>query len=380
MKWQRRKSDSGQADRGTRSARSTMRRLLALPPRWKRRIAGHPIRRDGLELDLDTQLLLRISNAWPRPRLDPVTSPPRIRAAARRMAMVTAGPAIPMSVTDSTVAGAETPLPARVYTPGAGDTVLVWFHGGGWIAGDLDTHDGLCRALAAGTAATVVSVAYRLAPDHPYPAPVEDAYAAYLDIVDRAAEFGVAPDRIAVGGDSAGGHLAALIAQRTVERGTPGPPAQLLLYPVTDLTGTCPSRETLARGFELTRTDLEFFARCFLPPAVDRAAPAVSPLAAPDLTGVAPALIVTAGFDPLRDEGARYARRLREHGVPVTEHRFDGYTHGFANNRLAFGAAVDRIAALFSAVLNDPAPRLEAAREVVPAVTDRPAGRVSRAT
>ncbi|MFC3965212.1 alpha/beta hydrolase [Nocardia jiangsuensis] len=361
MRRQQRNSDAGPAGRGARSASATMRRLLALPPRWKRRIAGPAVHRDGLELDLDTQLLLRINSAWPRPRLDPVTSPPRMRTAARRMAAIGAGRAIAMSVTDITVAGAETPLRARVYTPGATDTVLVWFHGGGWIAGDLDTHDGLCRALAAGTATTVVSVAYRLAPEHPYPAPVDDAYAAYLDIVGRAAEFGAAPERIAVGGDSAGGHLAALIAQRTVHRDAPGPLAQLLLYPVTDLTGSCPSRRTLARGFELTHTDLEFFARCLLPPAVDRAAPEVSPLAAPNPAGVAPALIVTAGFDPLRDEGARYARHLREHGVPATEHRFDGYTHGFANNRLAFGPAVDRIAELFAATLTDIAPRSRAA-------------------
>ncbi|UGT60336.1 alpha/beta hydrolase [Nocardia asteroides] len=353
-----RNNNSRSAGKGARSASATMRRLLGLPPRWKRRIAGPAIRRDGLELDLDTQMLLRISSAWPRPRLDPVTSPPRMRAAARRMAGISAGRAEPMPVTDSTVAGAETSLPARVYTPaGAGDTALVWFHGGGWVAGDLDTHDRLCRTLAAGTATTVVSVAYRLAPEHPYPAPVEDACAAYADIVARAAEFGAAPDRIAVGGDSAGGYLAALVAQHTVDRDTPDPLAQLLLYPVTDLTGACPSRQTLARGFDLTRTDLQFFDRCFLPPTVDRAAPGVSPLAAPTLTGVAPALIVTAGFDPLRDEGSRYAQRLREHGVPVTEHRFDGYTHGFANNGLAFGPAVRHIAELFAATLAGSAPQ-----------------------
>ncbi len=328
-----------------------MRRLLALPPRIKRRIAGPAVHRDGLELDLDTQMLLRINSAWPRPRLDPVTSPPRMRAAARRMAAVGAGRARAVPVTDITVAGAATPLPARVYAPATGGAVLVWFHGGGWVAGDLDTHDALCRTLADRGATTVVSVAYRLAPEHPYPAAVEDALAAYADIVARAAEFGATPDRVAVGGDSAGGYLAALVAQQAADRGTPGPAAQLLLYPVTDLTGACASRRTLARGFDLTRVDLEFFARCFLPPALDRAAPGVSPLAAPSLAGVAPALIVTAGFDPLRDEGELYARRLREHGVPVTAHRFDGYTHGFANNGLAFGPAVATIADLFAATL-----------------------------
>lgn len=350
-----RNRDSGRAGVGTRSASATMRRLLALPPRIKRRIAGPAIHRDGLELDLDTQMLLRINSAWPRPRLDPVTSPPRMRTAARRMAKIGAGRTRAVPVTDITVRGAETPLRARVYAPAPGGTVLVWFHGGGWIAGDLDTHDALCRTLAARTAATVVSVAYRLAPEHPYPAPVEDACAAYADIVARAAEFGATPDRIAVGGDSAGGHLAALVAQRAAGRGAPGPLAQLLIYPVTDLTGACASRRTLARGFELTSVDLEFFARCFLPGSVDRAAPGVSPLAAPTLAGVAPALIVTAGFDPLRDEGARYAERLRADGVPVTEHRFDGYTHGFANNGLVFGAAVDHIADLFAATLADAA-------------------------
>ncbi|MGW4370533.1 alpha/beta hydrolase [Nocardia takedensis] len=336
---------------GASSASATMRGMLALPTRVKRKFAGPAIHRDGLELDLDTQLLLRLSNAFPRPRLDPVTSPPRMRAAARRMAAIGRGRTIPMPVSDITVAGAATPLPARVYSPDGADSALVWFHGGGWVVGDLDTHDGLCRRLAARAGRTVISVGYRLAPQHPYPAAVEDTVAAYTDIVSRAARFGIAPDRVAVGGDSAGGYLAALACQRLAARDLPIPAAQLLLYPLTDFTATTGSRATLAHGFDLTRTDLEFFSRCFLPRHIDPGAPDVSPLAVHDPGGLPPALIVTAGFDPLRDEAHAYARRLRDAGVTVTHHQFDGYTHGFANNTLAFGSAVDQIADLYSTLL-----------------------------
>ncbi len=335
------------AGAGTRAAIAAVRALLRLPPPVKRRMAGPVVRRDGLELDLDAQLLLRITGALPRARLDPVTSPPRMRVAARRMAAIGRGPREFLPVCETTVAGGAGRLRARVYRPADADTVLVWFHGGGWVIGDLDTHDGLCRTLAATAGVTVISVDYRLAPEHPYPAAVDDAAAAFTDIVSRATEFGATADRVAIGGDSAGGHLAALLALRDPD----APLAQLLVYPPTDLTGSSQSRTTFAHGFALTRADIDFYDACFLPPDLDRASPEVSPLFAQTTVGLPPTVIITAGFDPLRDEGESYAERLRADGVAVRVRRFDGYLHGFVNNALAFGPAVEEIAALFAETL-----------------------------
>ncbi|WP_054814694.1 alpha/beta hydrolase [Nocardia arizonensis] len=335
-------------DRGVRAAAAAVRGLLRLPRSVKRALAGPAVRRDGLELDLDAQLLSRITRALPRTPLDPVHSPARMRAGARRMAAIGAGRPIPMSVTDITVAGASGPLRARVYDPGDTTAALVYFHGGGWVFGDIDTHDGCCRALAAASRLTIVSVEYRLAPEHRYPAAVDDAEAAFRDILARASEFGPAPDRIGIGGDSAGGYLAALVCHRLRRDGAPTPLCQLLIYPPTDLTGASPSRTLFADGVALPRADIDFFDRCFLPPELDRARPDVSPLRAETTAGHPPALVVTAGFDPLRDEGEAYAHTLRSDGVPVTLRRFDGYMHGFFNNVLAFAPAVTEIGALLA--------------------------------
>ncbi|MEU2255150.1 alpha/beta hydrolase [Nocardia xishanensis] len=330
---------------GTRTAAAAVRGLLRLPPRAKRALAGPAVHRDGNELDLDAHLLLRITKALPKQAPEPV----RLRRQARRMAAIGAGRRAPVRVEDITVAGAAGPLRARLYDPGATDTLLVYFHGGGWVIGDLDTHDALCRTVAHTARIRMVAVDYRLAPEHPYPAAVDDAVAAFRDIVARAGEFGVAAERVAVGGDSAGGHLAAVLCQRT--RGGPAPLLQLLIYPPTDLTGKAESRTTFAEGFALTSTDIDFFDRCFLPPDLDRTRPDVSPLYAETTAGLPRAVVITAGFDPLRDEGEAYAARLRADGVPVTARRFDGYMHGFVNNALAFGPAVGEIAAMLADAL-----------------------------
>lgn len=335
------------SDRGTRAAAAAVRGFLTLPRHLKRRFAGPPVHRDGLELDLDAHLLLRISRALPRPTPDPA----RMRINARRMAAIGAGRPLPVTVTDIEVAGAAGPLRGRVYTPDAARAALVYFHGGGWVIGDLDTHDGLCRTLARAARVTVIAVDYRLAPEHPFPAPVEDAHAAFRDIAARASEFGTAPARLAVGGDSAGGYLAALVCQRLREEGAPAPLAQLLIYPPTDLTGGSRSRALFADGFALTAAEIDFFDRCFLPPELDRTRPEVSPLFTASTAGLPPAVVVTAGFDPLRDEGEAYARRLREEGIPVISRRYDGYMHGFVNNALAFGPAITEIAGLLAAAL-----------------------------
>ncbi len=243
------------------------------------------------------------------------------------------GPAPALAeVRDIQLAG-EVGLTARVYVPdepSAGPRgLLVYFHGGGWVVGDLETHDGACRQLASSSGAIVLSVDYRLAPEHPFPAPVDDALAAFRQASARAEELGADPARVAVGGDSAGGHLAAVTAQLAAADEHP-PAFQLLIYPATDANGVSRSRRELGTGFRLTRDDMEWYEESFIGDA-DRTDPRISPLLAVDLAGSAPALVVTAGFDPLRDEGEAYARRLQEAGVPTLLRRHPGYVHGFTH-------------------------------------------------
>jgi acetyl esterase len=232
-------------------------------------------------------------------------------------------------VVERTIPGPGGDLRLRIYTPvlateGAPQACLVWYHGGGWVIGDLDTTDGVCRALCARSAATVVSVDYRLAPEHPYPAALDDAEAAFDWVRDHTDDLFIAPDRIAVGGDSAGGNLAALVAQS--RRGQVA--FQLLIYPATDLAGSYPSHEENAEGYLLTRDHMVWFTGHYLGDH-DPTDPRVSPMLAEDLSGLPPAFVLTAEFDPLRDEGEAYAARLAEAGVEVTARRYDGMIHAF---------------------------------------------------
>ena len=204
------------------------------------------------------------------------------------------------------IPGQGGPLPARFYTPGglpAGETapLLIFFHGGGWVIGDLDTHDDVCRFLAASAGVAVLAVDYRLSPEHPFPAPVEDAWASFAWAEANAADLGIDPARIAVGGDSAGGNLAAVVSLLARAGGGPAPAMQLLIYPPTDSAGDLPSRRLFSEGFMLTKNDMDNFEGHYLPPGTDATDPRVSILLAPDLTGLPPAYVVTAGFDPLRD-------------------------------------------------------------------------------
>ncbi len=313
---------------------AAVRALGALPQSAKRRIAGAPVRRDGLELDLDTQVLLKLAERNP-PLPRSSRTPAAAREEIRHSARVVAGAPIPLaSVYETTVAGAAGPLRARMYvpeeTPGEDPgALIVYYHGGGWVVGDLDTHDQPCRLLAKSSGARVLSVDYRLAPEHRFPAPVDDALAAFRDAVAGAERLGVDPSRVAVAGDSAGGHLAAVTAQQASAAGGPTPAFQLLIYPVTDLVEVAASRLTFAEGFLLTKENMDWYEDQFLAPGTDRRDPRASPLLAGDLGAVAPALVVTAGFDPLRDEGEAYAARLRAAGVPTIQRRHDGYVHGF---------------------------------------------------
>ena len=319
---------------GERLERAVIRTLLALPEPAKRRIAGEPLVRDGLTLDLDTQVLLRLAERDPEPPLRTLT-PGQARAQLRSSAgRVVGRPAAMAEVRPLTLAGgAGSPVPARLYVPteaaAAGSALTVYFHGGGWVLGDLDTHDTVCRALARASGTRVLSVDYRLAPEHPFPAGVEDALAAYRDAVARADELGADATRVAVAGDSAGGHLAAVTALLAAHDERP-PAFQLLIYPVTDCVEVAPSRLEFAEGFLLTKENMDWYEEKFFG-AHDRRDPRVSPLRAESLEGLAPALVVTAGFDPLRDEGEAYARRLRAEGVPTMLRRHPGYVHGFTH-------------------------------------------------
>lgn len=233
-------------------------------------------------------------------------------------------------VEDRRIPGPAGEIPVRIYTP-EGEAplpVLVFFHGGGWVIGSLDSHDALCRTLARAVPALVISVDYRLAPEHPFPAAVEDSHAALRWAFDNAAALGGDPARLAVGGDSAGGNLAAVVALLARDRGGPALAHQLLVYPATDLRGDTVSMRENGEGYFLTHGVMVWFSNHYLTSA-QKLLPHASPLLAPDLRGLPPATVITAEFDPLRDEGEAYAARLREAGVAVEATRYDGMIHGF---------------------------------------------------
>ncbi|MFI6319053.1 alpha/beta hydrolase [Nonomuraea sp. NPDC050556] len=221
-------------------------------------------------------------------------------------------------------------IPIRVYWPVEQGPlpVVVYFHGGGFTLCDLDTHDGVCRDLCRGAEAIVISVDYRLAPEHPYPAGPDDAYAATIWAHEHAAELGGDPSRLAVAGDSAGGNLAAVTALRARDLGGPPIGFQLLIYPATDAAMDTPSHKENAEGYFLTAAHMRWYWDQYQPSPERRAEPYSSPLHA-DLRGLPPALVLTAEYDPLRDEGEAYAVRLAEAGVPVRSVRYDGMFHGF---------------------------------------------------
>ena len=234
------------------------------------------------------------------------------------------------AVEDIEVPGPARSLPARIYRPAAdGDLpTVVFFHGGGWVIGDIDTHDNQCRTLCAEVEAVVLSVGYRLAPEDPFPAAVEDCMAATRWAAEHVAELGGDADRIAVAGDSAGGNLAAVVAQQARDAGGPALAAQLLIYPGTEFETRYPSEEENGEGYFLTREDMIWFADHYTGDA-DRTDPRLSPLRASDLSGLPPAVIATGEYDPLRDQGEAYAEALERAGVPVIKRRYDGLIHGF---------------------------------------------------
>ena len=243
-------------------------------------------------------------------------------------------------IENRTVPGPAGQIPVRIYTPlgTAPFPVLVYFHGGGWVIGNLDTHDGICRSLANRVGCLVVSVDYRLAPEHRFPAAPEDCYAATRWLAEHAGSLGGDKGRIAVGGDSAGGNLAAVVALMARDRGGPKLAFQLLVYPATDTDFETRSYRENSEGYFLTRADMVWFWNHYAPRDEDRRNPYAAPLRAASLRGLPPALVITAEFDPLCDDGNAYAARLREDGVPVRLSQQDGLIHGF----FQMGAVIDR--------------------------------------
>ena len=305
---------------------------MGLPESVQRRLAGKPVVRDGQTLDPDVQLMLALQRVTrePSPGDQPVPEGRRTILRATRLT----GVRQPIgSVRDLTVAG----RPARLYTPSApGGRVetpgplLLFFHGGGFMHGDLDSHDPACRFLAERSGVRVLAVDYRLGPEHRFPAAYDDAVAAYHWLVEHAAEVGADVERLAVGGDSAGGNLAAGVAIEAARAVLPLR-FQLLVYPATDGRRDTESSRLFADGFFLTSAYMELANASYATGDADLDDPRYSPQHADLPAGLAPAFVVTAGFDPLRDEGEAYARRLAEAGVTVDLRRFPGQIHGFFN-------------------------------------------------
>jgi acetyl esterase len=331
--------------------------VCGLPPRLQRLLFGAPPSIDGQVLAPDMHALVRLAAISGETSFTKGLTPAEARAHNRRGAEATASrPPIAMArVEEIEVSSEAGALPARFYLPVGlpperPAPLLLYFHGGGWVIGDLETHDDVCRFLAAAAGTAVLAIDYRLAPEHPFPAAVEDAAAVFAWAHANAGELGVDPARIAVGGDSAGGNLAAVVSLLARDAGGPKPAMQLLIYPPTDAAGDLPSRRIFAEGFLLTRDEMESYERHYLPSGTDAADPRVSILLAPDLGGLPPAYVATAGFDPLRDEGEAYALRMREAGVPVALRRHPGLIHSFANetaiSRSARGAMLEAAGAL----------------------------------
>ena len=317
---------------------------------------GRSVNIDGNTLDPTLQLMLTGMRLAGIDGLVVDDDPAVSRTQFRERLTGFPGPQIHVTVDDLSIPGPAGEIRARHYRPAhAGPTLvedlLVFYHGGGWSIGDLDSYDALCRLTCRDAGIHVLSVDYRLAPEHPAPAAVEDAYAALRWATEHAGELGASPGRVAVGGDSAGGNLAAVVCQLARDSGDPAPVLQWLLYPRTDFTARTRSLSLFARGYLLTKRDMDWFESQYLSRSgIDPTDSRVSPLLAESLSGLAPALIAVAGFDPLRDEGESYAAALRAAGTLVDLRSMRSLTHGFANLFQLGGGSAAATSELISAL------------------------------
>jgi acetyl esterase len=293
-----------------------------------------------------------------RPPIETLTPPQARQAYLASRAVLQPEPEAVAEVLALSATGPNGPIPLRLYRgngvdKGRPQPALVYFHGGGWVIGDLESHDQVCRALANAIPAIVVAVDYRLAPEHKFPAAVEDAIAATRWTADNAKQLGIGAGRLAVAGDSAGGNLAAVVSLDARDHGGPRLVHQVLIYPGTDMRMGWPSLERHAQQLPLTRAGMHWFVAHYLRNDADKLDWRASPLLAASLANLPPALIVTAGFDPLCDEGEAYAEALRKAKVAVALARFEGQIHGFVNmGRIIADAG--RVVATVAAALREP--------------------------
>ncbi len=295
---------------------------------------GHRISRGGRTMDPKAQIVGEFVKSIRAPGYYPPL--PELRQQLRTMVslMDEPAPALPR-IEDVSIPGPAGTLGARVYDPAGPGTpprpVVGYFHGGGWVQGDLETHHGLCARLAQRSGALVVAVDYRLAPEHKFPAAVEDCVAAYRWLRSHAGDLGGDPARVGLAGDSAGGNLCAVVSQLAARAGEPVPACQALIYPAVDFALDTPSHRELEDGHVIPRDRILWYMEQYLRDEADRADLRASPLRATDLAGQPPTLVITAGFDPLRDEGQAYAERLRAAGVAVVHREYPGQIHAFVS-------------------------------------------------
>jgi acetyl esterase/lipase len=296
----------------------------------------------ALDPEIEGLLARMAASGTPPLQEQSVAEARRVHAAGA--ATLNGPPASVAAAEDRAVPGPAGDLRVRVYTPHGQPPfpIVVWFHGGGWVTGTLDSFDAVGRAMAAAVPAVLVMVDYRLAPEHPFPAAVEDCYAATVWASRSAAELGGAQHRLAVAGDSAGGNLAAVVALGARDRGGPPVAFQLLVCPITDAAMDTGSYRENGDGYYLTAAGMRWYWSHYLG-AADGGRPDASPLRAAFFGGLPPALVITAEYDPLRDEGEAYAARLQAAGVPAAVSRYQGMVHGFFRWRAVTGAAEDAL-------------------------------------
>jgi acetyl esterase len=331
----------------------TLHAFPRIPDRIKRlMLGGRSLTLDGNTLDTTLQLMLAMGHLSGREGLilseDVRVARTELDAVARQYPRVK----VDVTATEMSLPGPAGDIPAVLYRCKADNApLLVFYHGGGFVVGGLDTHGNLAEVISHDAGVHTLFVDYRLAPEHKAPAAVDDAYAAYLWALEHAAELGADPRRVAVGGDSAGGNLAAVVSHRARNEGAPPPVLQLLIYPITNYEGQTRSKALFADGLFLRRWDMEFSHDKYVGESgVDPADPRVSPLLADDLSGLPPAILVTAGFDPLRDEGRQYAEALRAAGNVVDEREYGSMIHAFTNFFALGGGAATATADIISAL------------------------------